>query len=409
MVKVVCAADLHLGRRLVDLPEGAAEHKRAPVVAWQKLVRWTVENRADALLLAGDVFDREEDLYEAAAVFERGVRTLVDAGIPVIAVAGNHDTRALNACRLRMGMDRLILLGAQGVWESRLLSVRGRRLRVDGWSFPASHHAGNPLDLYTLPPPDPSVDWVIGVLHCECPKGSESLYAPVPLEAFRALPPRAWVLGHVHVPKTLSNDPLVFYCGSLQGLDPTEEGVRGACLLEGEEQLRLSRIPLAPVLWMRQEVEVDASWEEGVYERLRRACAQNCPEGVEALLIRLVLTGRTEHFHRIPAWAEQVTGQQLFNTESGVPCFIEEVRHACLPDVDIASLAQGKDIVAALARCLMHVESQEMVRKAQEDLRRRGIEAADAEVAALLRESGMRLLDLMLRQQEERCDFSACT
>lgn len=87
------AADIHLGRRRLDgrLPDGDL----ADAFRW--IAERAVEEKVDALLLAGDLFDRPQveppHLRQAQQVLVR----LKDAGIPVIAIEGNHDRSSLNS------------------------------------------------------------------------------------------------------------------------------------------------------------------------------------------------------------------------------------------------------------------------------------------------------------------------
>ncbi|RMF20195.1 MAG: DNA repair exonuclease, partial [Deltaproteobacteria bacterium] len=117
-VKLLCIGDIHLGRRPGRLPsdlfaeEGAA---LGPLAAWRRAVDEAIDRRVDAVLLAGDVVEQEDDFYEAFAPLEEGVRRLQDAGIAVLAVAGNHDVAVLP--RLARVIDSFRLLGAGGRWE----------------------------------------------------------------------------------------------------------------------------------------------------------------------------------------------------------------------------------------------------------------------------------------------------
>src|SRR5262245_56441419 len=86
-MKIVHAADIHLGRRRLDgrLPDSDFADAFAFVAGK------AVEEEADVFLLAGDLFDRAQveppHLRQAEEVLEK----LKEAEIPVIAIEGNHD------------------------------------------------------------------------------------------------------------------------------------------------------------------------------------------------------------------------------------------------------------------------------------------------------------------------------
>jgi DNA repair exonuclease SbcCD nuclease subunit len=87
-------ADLHLGFPFRSLGEGADARAREADGVLDRLADWLLSERAapvGALLIAGDLFDSpwpDDRLVERAA---RPLRRLVQAGIPVVTLPGNHD------------------------------------------------------------------------------------------------------------------------------------------------------------------------------------------------------------------------------------------------------------------------------------------------------------------------------
>ena len=70
-IRLIAAADLHLGRR-ISVPEVIENSFLTPEGVWENLVDLVLDPNvgADALLLAGDIFDKEEDILEAPYFFE---------------------------------------------------------------------------------------------------------------------------------------------------------------------------------------------------------------------------------------------------------------------------------------------------------------------------------------------------
>jgi DNA repair exonuclease SbcCD nuclease subunit len=87
IVKLVHAADIHLGRRRLDgrLPD--ADFAEAFAFVAQK----AVEEKADVFLIAGDLFDRAQVEPPHLRQAQRVLAALKQARIPVIAIEGNHD------------------------------------------------------------------------------------------------------------------------------------------------------------------------------------------------------------------------------------------------------------------------------------------------------------------------------
>jgi len=80
-------ADLHLGKRLYEFP--LIDDQRVMLESVISLCR---TESPDLLLIAGDVFDKAIPSIEAIGLFESFLVGLSQAGIPVMIVAGNHDS-----------------------------------------------------------------------------------------------------------------------------------------------------------------------------------------------------------------------------------------------------------------------------------------------------------------------------
>ena len=99
-------ADLHLGYRQYDLDERFRDFGRS----FKAVAQQAIEARAEFLLIAGDLFHSRN--INAPTYFQaHHILTLLkDAGIPCIAIEGNHD-RAF----IRDGMSWLEALESQGL------------------------------------------------------------------------------------------------------------------------------------------------------------------------------------------------------------------------------------------------------------------------------------------------------
>lgn len=265
-MKLLCTADLHLGRQSATLmpAEGV---DGSSVGAWARIVDLAVAGRADAVLIAGDVFDHDGTYYSSRQPFAQGLRQLRDAGVPVLAVAGNHDWKSLRAFVQAFPDSGLRLLGAGSAWEVVELP---NGLSVVGWSFSNASQmrwAG----------PFPRAD--VGLVHGDLTQ--TSIYHPLALDELRvsAMP---WVLGHIHLPQ--SPAPTIRYPGSPQALDfgPGEAGTHGVCWLERRDgQWSFGEtVPTSTVLYDTSDVVVDGEeLEATVCDHMSKLCGP----GVESV------------------------------------------------------------------------------------------------------------------------------
>jgi len=179
-----------------------------------------------------------------------GVEKLLEAGIPVFAVAGNHDYDALP--RLADQIPDFHLIGRDGSWEVLEKELKnGSRIRIAGWSFQDQYYRENPLKGLEIE----RVQKVptLGLLHCDL-DASGSLYGPVTSRDLEAVPVDAWFLGHIHKPSPLSGPRPIGYLGSLAGLDPGEPGPHGPWLatVNGPGDISIKHLPMASLRWERK-------------------------------------------------------------------------------------------------------------------------------------------------------------
>lgn len=91
-------SDLHLGKRVNEF---SMLEDQWDIL--QKIVVLAKENKPDAILIAGDVYDKSMPTVEAVQLLDRFLVWLNELGIAVFIVSGNHD----NAERVAFGAELL--------------------------------------------------------------------------------------------------------------------------------------------------------------------------------------------------------------------------------------------------------------------------------------------------------------
>ena len=79
-------ADLHIGKKLVDYSLLDAQR-----IVLNQAVEAAVSQQCDAVIIAGDVYDKPNPSAEAMALFDEFLTKLSQADKPVIIISGNHD------------------------------------------------------------------------------------------------------------------------------------------------------------------------------------------------------------------------------------------------------------------------------------------------------------------------------
>lgn len=363
-VQLLCTGDVHLGRHPTRIPDRLDGSKFSPRSVWQDIVREAIGRDVDAVVITGDIADRENRYFEAYGAFEAGVIKLDDAGIPVITVAGNHDAEFLPRMVEDIGLENLYLLGEGETWERWTLEADGSpAVHFEGWSFARPHVSSSPVDSYDL---SETSEPQVGVLHTDL-DSLRSEYAPVASSELRDTPVSCWLLGHIHVPGVrIDSDPMALYPGSPQPLDPGEEGVHGpwTVTVQPDGTVEAEQIPIGTVCY--DEISVDVSDAEGlqgtgavVSTSIQEHVQDNLEtQNLAAFLPRVHLTGRT------PAHTELVEGkqdleEQLATQYESVDIEVESISLDTRPDVDLDAIADGDGPASYVADLLLRIEAGE--------------------------------------------------
>lgn len=377
-----------------------------------------IREGVDVVALAGDVVEREDDFFEAYRHLHQGVEKLVDAGISVFGVAGNHDVQVLP--RLAKQIPKFGLLGADGSWEATSITAAGQDLTIWGRSFTADRMREAPLDgaAFTR---RPGIN--LGLLHCDLDQ-HDSPYAPIARAALDAAGLDGWLLGHIHVPSALESPNPFGYLGSMTGLDPGESGPRGPWLLSVRNGKidQVSQWPLAPLRWERMEVELTGIEEAGLIRERLLAAILKLDEtlaagiwGPKAVGLRVRFTGRT----RWGSAPEKVFSEEdrghLHTGSRQTHYFLERLENATRPEIPLEELARRGDPPSLLAARLLLLDQPSgtpernklltEARKALEPRLRDSRWAAlnpvlsDSEVEAFLRRAATAALERLLDQQ----------
>ena len=95
-MKVMHLSDLHLGKRVNEF--SMIDDQRYILKQVMDIV---INDKADAVIIAGDVYDRQVPPVQAVELFDAFLTGLMNMNIPVLVISGNHDS----AERIAFGSD----------------------------------------------------------------------------------------------------------------------------------------------------------------------------------------------------------------------------------------------------------------------------------------------------------------
>ena len=351
------AADLHLDSPL----RGLSRHEGAPVEeirgatrrALTALVDLALAEEVDFVVLAGDLYDGDQEDYGTALFFHREMLRLRAAGIPVVAIRGNHDAASV-ITRALTPPDNVTFLPVE---EPGSLELPGLPVTIHGQGFARAAVTENLVPAYPEATPG---RFHLGLLHTSLTGNPQhDRYAPCSLADLEKKGYHYWALGHIHQPEVIREAPWVVYSGNIQGRKINETGPRGCYLAEVDDSFQVIRhqfVPLDVVRWAHLRLGA-ASFDslESLRAGISGAFAEAFEEvGDRLLALRLTLEGATGlhgalHADRQRWQAECVSAAREIDPQR---IWFEQLKLATTPVHDPAELARRDDLTALVLRSL---------------------------------------------------------
>lgn len=130
-MKLIHLSDLHIGKRIHGFP--MLEDQKYIL---QEILHIVKKENPDAVLIAGDLYDKGVPPTEAVQVLDKFLTRLADLNIPVMAISGNHDSPE----RIAFGAD---LLKERNVYLTPVYDGNATRVTL--------YDAHGPVTIYLLP------------------------------------------------------------------------------------------------------------------------------------------------------------------------------------------------------------------------------------------------------------------
>lgn len=358
-MRFLIASNLRLGRRIPGVPAhlNLDPARLSTAAAWNRLVDVAVSQDVDAVLLAGNVIDRENRGFEPLGPLEQGLATLERAGIPVVAVAGQQDFETLPAVAKRLG-DAIDVLDADG-WDRVAIDdvmILGR----------SAADAAGQADLPGALPDDMDASTIVMLpASLTSDHAADSTFQPVGQDDLTGTPVKLWILGGQREPGLIAHGATnVLEAGATCPLDPDETGPYGAWLVDAGHSAEHRHLPLSPVRFERIEIDITGAEtlddvENRVVEALHETLARSMSDDPLGQLLCvpcvITLTGNTSHTPELPELMEELAATLDIQRE-GVVVAITDVRIDARPNIALGPLLGRPDPVGELARLLIWLD-----------------------------------------------------
>ena len=348
--RFVHAADVHLDSPLRSLALRNAALAElvgdATRRALSRVVDLCLEERVDALLLAGDLYDGDQTSMKTARFLGAEIRRLHEAGIRVFVIRGNHDALSVITRTAELVFpDTVHVFGdaPDAIVVERTGSVP---VVFHGLSFAKPHAPESLLARYRSRTAD-AIN--VGLLHTSL-GGAEGHdpYSPCGVADLHATEFDYWALGHIHRRSLASADgSTVVMAGMPQGRDINEDGPKGVTLVtigdDGAVRVEERHTCVAQF----ERVVVDASgatdWR-GMAEAIELALGQARDRCVgDHLVARLRIVGSTPLAWRLRRDADLLKAEADGRADAVGSTWVEKLEVNVAPASEIA--ASGDPLV----------------------------------------------------------------
>jgi DNA repair protein SbcD/Mre11 len=295
--RFVHTADIHLDSPLRSLamrdPDLAVLIGGATRQALVGIVDLCLEERVDALVIAGDLYDGDQTSMKTARFLADQMRRLHEAGLVVYKVRGNHDALSRITQELVLPPS-LKLFGGRA--ETIELCMDGLDVAIHGLSFAKPHAPESLLPKYGRPRPG-AVN--VGIMHTSLAGASgHDPYAPCAVTDLHDWGFAYWALGHIHMRSEHRGASALVMPGMPQGRDIGEAGPKTVSLVtvSDDHSILIEERPTSVAQFERIQVNLtDAeTWPEIVDRIEREVAAVRDATSAPHLVGRLVLGGRTD-------------------------------------------------------------------------------------------------------------------
>lgn len=270
MVKFIHCADLHLDspfKSRTRMPKNIFEDLTSSTYkSVARMIDAAIEEQVDFIIIAGDVFDKENRTLKSETFLKRQFERLKDNGIFVYMLHGNHDPLTENA-KTKWPDNVSVFKEQVETFES--VSSKGERIFLHGFSYFLDDSYENKLDDYPVNNLNEGIH--IGILHGTYSNSNhkQARYTEFNLETLNNKLYHYWALGHIHVREQLSDLPPIHYPGNIQGRNKNEYGDKGFLLVEGDEvYLSTTFVPVHEITFAEYTLDMPTLDKHDVYQAI---------------------------------------------------------------------------------------------------------------------------------------------
>ncbi|EJA9001380.1 exonuclease SbcCD subunit D [Listeria monocytogenes] len=262
-------ADLHLDSPFIGLstlPQPLfSAIQESTFQSLERITTVAIKEAVDFVLIAGDIYDSEDQSVRAQARFSKEMKRLEVANIPVFMIHGNHDFIEKHKEKLTLPSNVHVFSEQVEVMSHK--TATGVSVNIYGFSYNERHIRSSRVDKYKI---QANADFHIALLHGSEVSSSEEhdVYAPFRVQEISKKGFDYWALGHIHKRQLLAESPSIYYPGNIQGRNRKESGEKGASIITlSEASTTIDFIGTSPIIWEEAVITLPENSEINAFYR----------------------------------------------------------------------------------------------------------------------------------------------
>ncbi|EBF5144984.1 exonuclease SbcCD subunit D [Listeria monocytogenes] len=262
-------ADLHLDSPFIGLstlPQPLfSAIQESTFQSLERITTVAIKEAVDFVLIAGDIYDSEDQSVRAQARFAKEMKRLEAANIPVFMIHGNHDF--IEKHKEKLALPSNVHVFSEQVEVMSYKTVTGVSVNIYGFSYNECHIRSSRVGEYKI---QGDADFHIALLHGSEVSSSEEhdVYAPFRVQEISRKGFDYWALGHIHKRQLLAESPSIYYPGNIQGRNRKESGEKGASIVTlSEASTTIDFIGTSPIIWEEAVITLPENSEINAFYR----------------------------------------------------------------------------------------------------------------------------------------------
>ena len=281
-VKIIHTGDLHLGMTFKSLGEKSKLHRRDCQDVFSNIIDLCIKEKADALLIAGDLFDEPNPSKSIVSFVIDELKRLKEKNVPAFIITGNHDPYKKESLWFNYSFPSNVVIFDSNNLEPKTVGD----LEVYGLAY--TNNTKEPLKGFKAEKND---KFKVGLIHGSTTniKGDddpEHSYRPIIKTQINSSGLDYIALGHFHDLLEVKTKIKCFYCGSPEGLSFKNNPDSGVLIVTFNDG-KVSVKPHKTAIREFHNIEIDCTKLENDSE-IRKTLQNN--KGEDKIL-RLILKG----------------------------------------------------------------------------------------------------------------------